>query len=166
MDELKARARRTYELARAGLAARWVAGMLPLAVLLCFDGSPWAALLPAVVGVMAFWGRAPGRSLWPGVLAGSIALSAPLLGRFTGLLALGCGPTEGCVAACTAAGLVAGVMLAVVARGPVLLWAVALAAGMAGAASLPLGLGVAAVSALSLAATVPLARVAVAAVAQ
>lgn len=97
--------------------------------------------LALVVWWMAWYGRAPGRAVVPGLLGGSLAFGAPLLARLGGFVSLGCGATPSCLTAAIAGGVGAGVLVALISRGrfQALLWGLAVAGGLAALTCLPLG---------------------------
>ena len=146
MDELKRRARAAYERSRIALGLRRAALVLPFLVVAAVLGEPTREVpvglsVMALAGALSWYGRDAGRGVLPGLLAGSVAFLAPLVARFTGLVALGCGATPSCIAASVAGGLGAGVLVALVTRGraPSLVAGLVLIAGLAALTCLPLG---------------------------
>src|SRR5215510_15654448 len=82
--ELRARARRAYELGRARLGAKAAAAALIIAAAAAALGRPVlltaavGAALAVVAAALVFRGRAAGRAVWTGLWAGSGAMLAPL----------------------------------------------------------------------------------------
>lgn len=88
-QSLEARARRAYELGRARLALPAIALVVGLAAvsLLC---CPAPGITLAIAGVLAsasavfLWRGGPvGRAVWPGLLAGALPFTLPLIAHFT-----------------------------------------------------------------------------------
>lgn len=146
MDDLKRRAQMAYERGRVSLGLRRMALVLPFVAIATALGEPWRELpigvgLALFVGASAWYGRTPGRSVFPGLTAGSIAFAAPLLARVSGVLSIGCGATTSCLAITIAGGVGAGVLLALVSKGRLteLVPALAIVSGLAALTCLPLG---------------------------
>jgi hypothetical protein len=119
--ELSARARRAYEAGRAKVAAQAVFGAALLGVVAVALGRPWpqialpGAFLVPLCGVLAFRGRASGRAVWPGLVAGGMAMLFPIGVVFAGHAWLGPDCMRFCLPACVVGGAVAGVAIATVA---------------------------------------------------
>ncbi len=123
---LERRARRAYEWGRLRSALR----ILPFVVLATAaaiaSGRPLTLAL-AVLGVLSplsvglsFAGRAPGRAVVPGLLAGGAALAMPLLVATLGHACFGPACMTYCLHACIVGGAIAGAVIArtAVAQGP------------------------------------------------
>jgi hypothetical protein len=119
--ELSARARRAYEAGRAKVALQAAIGAASLGVVAVALGRPWpdiallGAFLVPLCGVLAFRGRASGRAVWPGLVAGGIAMLFPIGVAFAGHAWLGPGCMRFCLPACVVGGAIAGAGLAGVA---------------------------------------------------
>ena len=120
--ELRARARRAYELGRARLGAKAAAAALIIAAAAAALGRPLlltaavGAALAVVVAALVFRGRAAGRAVWTGLLAGSGAMLVPLGLATPGCRMFGEGCMRFCLQACVVGGLAMGFALATVAR--------------------------------------------------
>jgi len=121
--ELRARARRAYELGRARLGAKAAAAALAIAAAAAALGRP--LLLTAVLGAalaslaaaLVFRGRASGRAVWTGLWAGSAAMVLPLALSTLGCRMFGEACMRFCLPVCMVGGLAMGFALATVARG-------------------------------------------------
>lgn len=133
-----ARAERAYEFGRARRAATFAVPLLALAVIAtCLGARPLTAagvggLLLATAGVFLWRGQTLGRSVFPGVVAGLVPLALAVGARSYGHICTGTECVSLCIPACTAGGMVAGLLIArtarhAAARGPFLLGASALA---------------------------------------
>lgn len=119
--ELHARARKAYELGRAKIALQAMAGAALLSAVAVALGRPWAqigplgaVLLPLCAGLV-FRGRASGRAVLPGLVAGGIAMLLPIGVAFAGHAWLGPGCLRFCLPACVVGGAIAGAAIATVA---------------------------------------------------
>jgi hypothetical protein len=116
---LRGRARRAYELGRLRRAARAAFGVAPMlalslvvyqqALVTVLAG---AALLLLAVG-FGWWGQAPGRAVWPGLLAGSAPLVLPFALRASGYCCIGGVCWSVCMLGCIAGGAFAGAALGI-----------------------------------------------------
>ena len=155
------RAERAYELGRVRRAAAFAAPLVALALIAaCLGARPVTAacvgaVLLATAGVFLWRGQTLGRSVFPGVIAGLVPLALAVGARSYGHVCTGTECVSLCIPACTAGGLVAGLLIARTARhaasrGQFLLGASALAllvgalgcscVGYGGVAGLGLGL--------------------------
>jgi hypothetical protein len=122
-NELYARARRAYELGRAKVALLSMgAAALLAAAAVALGRSPaeigvLAVFLVPLAGALAFRGRAGGRAVWPGLVAGGIAMVLPLAVVFSGHVWLGPDCMRFCLPACVLGGAVAGAAIASLAAG-------------------------------------------------
>jgi hypothetical protein len=113
-NELYARARRAYELGRAKVASQaMVAAAALAAASVALGRSPGQIALLALVllplaGGLAFRGRAAGRAVGPGLVAGGTAMLLPLGVVFAGDAWLGFDCMRFCLPACVIGGAVAG----------------------------------------------------------
>jgi hypothetical protein len=120
--ELRARARRAYELGRARLGAKAAAASLVIAAIAAGLGRPLlltaslGAALAILVAALAFRGRASGRAVSTGLWAGSAAMLLPLALSTAGCRMFGEACMRFCLPACVAGGLAMGFALATVAR--------------------------------------------------
>jgi len=119
--ELYARARRAYELGRAKIALQAMGAAALLATAAVVLGRPVAQigllavfLLP-LAGALAFRGRAAGRAVWPGLVAGGTAMLLPLAVVVAGHAWLGPDCMRFCLPACVVGGAVAGAAIALLA---------------------------------------------------
>ena len=112
MDEstLRARARRAYELARLRGALVGGLGAAPAAALAFLStptlGVALGSALYALCVALLWWGRTPGRAVFPGIAGGTLCAGLLLVG--------GCNPTHGlsaCVIISASGGLLAGVVV-------------------------------------------------------
>lgn len=116
--DFERRARRAYELGRLKSAVPVLAVVVPATALsLTCCPVPGVSIacgvaLSLVAIALLWYGRAPGRAVWPGLLAGTIPFLAPLTVELTGHACIG-GTCTMMPAACIGAGLVAGVLLGV-----------------------------------------------------
>lgn len=128
LDALERRFRRVYERARL---KRALLGFLPILVLvlasIAFGGRPEAAVVLGPLlfggGVLALWyGREPGRGVFPGALAGGAALVLVLCANQMGHFCTGERCLSWCLPACITGGLLAGSLVSFVGvrhrRGP------------------------------------------------
>jgi len=117
-NELYARARRAYELGRAKVASKAMGAAAVLALAAVTLGrSPaqiafLAVLLVPLVGALAFRGRAAGRAVWPGLLAGGVAMLLPLGVVMGGDAWVGIDCMRFCVPACVVGGALTGAAIA------------------------------------------------------
>ena len=112
-NELYARARTAYERGRAKVASKAVLAAVSVAL----GRSPGQIALLAVVllplaGGLAFRGRAAGRAVWPGLVAGGTAMLLPLGVVAAGDAWLGFDCMRFCLPACVIGGAVAGAAIA------------------------------------------------------
>ena len=120
--ELRARARRAYELGRVRLAAKAAGAALLIAALAAALGRPpfltaaLGAALAVAAAALVFRGRASGRAVWTGLCAGSGAMLLPLGLATAGCRMFGDACMRFCLPACVAGGLAMGFALATVAR--------------------------------------------------
>lgn len=120
-DVLKQRARRLYELGRLRGALGWSIPALILAALVAVVVRQ--ASIPLAVGVtlyaasvgLLWWGRDPGRGVFPGLVFGLVPLGAALIANFHGHACIGAACFRICTMACFGGGLVAGLLMARVA---------------------------------------------------
>lgn len=114
VEALKNRLRWAYELARLRSAFLSFAPMLALIVLAAVVGgrlvlASAAGALLFVLGVASLWyGREPGRGVFPGAVAGSFALVLALCANHMGHWCTGDRCLSWCLPACVAGGLIAG----------------------------------------------------------
>ncbi|TMA20749.1 MAG: hypothetical protein E6J85_09110 [Deltaproteobacteria bacterium] len=106
-NELYARARRAYELGRAKVASKAMGAAAVLALAAVTLGRS-----PAQIGALAFRGRAAGRAVWPGLLAGGVAMLLPLGVVMGGDAWLGIDCMRFCVPACVVGGALTGAAIA------------------------------------------------------
>lgn len=148
MADLRQQAQAAYETGRLRRALPAGALVLTLAVVAVVLGE--APLLESGIGLtaatltvwMGWRGQNPGRGVLPGIVAGTIGFTVPLLARAAGLVSLGCGGTAACIASTAAGGLVAGVLLARLTRAaalPTLVWGLGLASVIAAQTCVGLG---------------------------
>jgi len=154
-NELYARARRAYDIGRAKVASKaMVAAAALAAAAVALGRSPGqiallALFLLPLAGVLAFRGRAGGRAVWPGLVAGGTAMLLPLGVVAAGDAWLGVDCMRFCLPACVVGGALAGAAIASLAaaeqdgEGEFLLAGISLAAitaslgcGLAGSAGL------------------------------
>jgi hypothetical protein len=120
--ELRATARRAYELGRARHAAKVSAAALLVAGAAFGLGRPLGitialcAALAALVAFTAFRGGAAGRAVWPALAAGTGAMFFPLVIRTAGCSLFGPECMRFCLPACVAGGAAMGAALALTAR--------------------------------------------------
>lgn len=116
--DLEVRARREYETSRFVRALRPAAFVAPLAAIsiaTCALPSltlPIAALLAVLVVFLGWRGRAAGRAVIPGMLAGLPAFALPLLSRATGHMCLD-GQCVLLPTACIVGGILGGAILTI-----------------------------------------------------
>ena len=121
--ELRARARRAYELGRARLGARAAGAALLIAAAAVGLGRPLdltaalGAALAVVAAALAFRGGASGRAVWSGLSAGSGAMLLPLVLMTAGCRMFGPACMRFCLLVCVVAGSAMGVALAILATG-------------------------------------------------
>jgi hypothetical protein len=115
---LEGRARRAYEAGRLRSALRLAPFVVLAAVAAVACGRPMTlalavggVLLPLSVG-LSFAGRAPGRAVVPGLLAGGAALVMPLLVATVGHACFGPACMSLCLPACVVGGAIAGAVIA------------------------------------------------------
>src|SRR5207244_786713 len=115
---LQARARRAYEMGRLRDAAKLAPFVLLAATAAIACGRPWPltaaltlVLLPLSVG-LSFAGGPSGIAVVPGLIAGSAALSMPLLIATAGHACFGDACMSLCLPACVVGGAVAGAVIA------------------------------------------------------
>lgn len=148
MADLRDQARAAYERGRLRAALPAGAIVLTLAVIAVVLGE--TPMLESGIGLtaagLAAWmgwrGESPGKGVLPGIVAGAIGFTVPLLARAAGLVSLGCGGTAACIASTAAGGLVAGVLLARLTRAdalPTLVWGLGLASIIAAQTCVGLG---------------------------
>ena len=119
---LKHRARRLYEIGRLRGALGWSIPALVLAGLVTLIVGHTS--IPLVVGValyaasvgLLWWGRVPGRGVLPGLVFGLVPLAAAVIANYHGHTCAGPSCFRICTLACFSGGLVAGLLLARVAR--------------------------------------------------
>jgi hypothetical protein len=117
-NELYGRARRAYELGRAKVASKAMGAAAVLALAAVALGrSPtqialFALLLVPLVGALAFRGRAAGRAVWPGLVAGGTAMLLPLGVVVAGDAWLGVDCMRFCLPACVVGGGLTGAAIA------------------------------------------------------
>jgi hypothetical protein len=120
--ELRARARRAYELGRARLGAKAAAAALLIAAAAVALGRPLdltallSAALAVLVAALAFRGGASGRAVWAGLSAGSGAMLLPLAVLTAGCRLFGPACLRFCLPACVVGGAAMGAALAILAR--------------------------------------------------
>jgi hypothetical protein len=116
-DELvtvQRRIRRAYELSRLRGALVNFAPILVVVAIAIVVGGRYAFAVPAgvllfVAGVFALWyGREPGRGVFPGALGGSLALLLAICANQMGHVCTGERCMSWCLPACVAGGLLAG----------------------------------------------------------
>jgi hypothetical protein len=114
---VRARAKRAYEVGRLRLGTAPLLLVLALAALSCSLGAA-----PQVIGLVAsalalfavgfVWrGGAVGRAVFPGLLAGTAPLLLPVALRHMGYCCIGGSCVPACMLGCISGGLLAGVML-------------------------------------------------------
>jgi len=117
-NELSARARRAYEWGRAKVAAKATVAAAVLALAAVALGrSPGqiafvALFLLPLAGVLAFRGRGAGRAVWPGLVAGGVAMILPLGVVVAGDAWLGADCMRFCLPACVVGGALTGAAIA------------------------------------------------------
>jgi hypothetical protein len=113
--EARRRARRAYELARLRDGVRAALPVIPLVAVSMLACRRPEFTLPAGIGLFAVttWLRARGevyaRAIVPGFLSGAAPLALPLVLRTSGHCCIGGVCWSGCMLACVAGGLLAGV---------------------------------------------------------
>ncbi len=119
--ELRARARRAYELGRARLGTKAAAVELLIAAAAVGFGRPLeitaaiGAALAVLTAVLAFRGETSGRAVWSGLSAGTGAMLLPLLSMTVGCRFLDPSCMRFCLPTCVVAGSAMGAWLAIVA---------------------------------------------------
>ena len=119
---LQSRARRAYELGRARVALGLAPVALAAVAIALACGRPTGACLAlggalfALVAGLSFAGGSEGRAVWPGLLAGTAPLALPLIVKTAGHACFGDSCMQLCLPACVFGGLVAGVVVGVLAR--------------------------------------------------
>jgi hypothetical protein len=122
MTDLRAVARRAYEIGRARLAAKVGATALLVGIVAIGLGRPagvtiaLCAALAALVGFTVFRGGAAGRAVWPALGAGTGAMFLPLAIRTAGCALFGPECMRLCLPGCVAGGAIVGAALALSAR--------------------------------------------------
>jgi hypothetical protein len=117
-NELYARARRAYELGRAMVASKAVLAAAVLAAVAVALGRSPAQIavvtlcLVPLAGVLAYRGRAAGRAVLPGLVAGGAAMLLPLGVVAAGDAWLGIDCMRYCLPACVVGGALAGAAIA------------------------------------------------------
>ena len=117
-NELVARARRAYEIGRAKVASKAVIAAIALAAAAVALGRPprqialVALFLLPLAGALAFRGRAAGRAVWPGLVAGGAAMFLPLGVVVAGDAWLGFDCMRFCLPACVVGGALTGAAIA------------------------------------------------------
>lgn len=112
------RASEAYERSRVWHAIQLAAPLLALAVVAPLLGatpatSALAGGAAVVLATLMWWrGRDAGRAVYPGVAAGLVPLALALSARAYGHVCTASGCVSLCVPACTAGGLVAGLLIA------------------------------------------------------
>lgn len=120
-SNLRERAKHAYELGRWKHAAAWsiptllLGGMVALLVREVSIPLVLAAILYLVSMIMLWWGRAPGRSVLPGVTYGLLPLSAGVIGKMHGHVCMGFACYGVCLPLCIGGGVLAGLFIARVA---------------------------------------------------
>lgn len=116
-DSARARARFLYELGRARSAAGTALVVVPFAAVAIFvwEASPAIVGLGAALYLLAsallFRGQVYGAAVGLGLAAGAVPLVAPLLFRESGACCVGGACWPGCMVACAASGVAAGLFV-------------------------------------------------------